>query len=356
MKQGFMGTAAALFVALVSVMPAGAQDAAGAANRIFTDSTGRKVTLPAEIKRIAPSGAMAQMFLYALVPERLVGLASQPSAAMKGYIKPEMFDLPVFGQFYGTKSNLNVEALIAERPDVIIDIGEVKKNIAKDLDGLQQRTGIPVIFIDAAAIPVYPQTFRTLGALLNVIPDAEERARFCEETVRTVGKNRIATASLSKKVRIFYGEGATGFQTVPAGSIHSEVIELIGAENVAAIPSMSGAGGNQVTMEQLLLWDPDILVMGYGATAETLKKDPLWQSLRAVRQGRVHTIPDSPYGWFGRPPSINRLVGLYWLGNITYPDLYPEAELSRQIKIFYNLFYRYKLDDAEIGRFIDGKH
>jgi len=292
------------------------------------------------------------MFLYALVPDRLVGLASAPTAAMKGYIGDAVLALPVFGQFYGIKSNLNLEALIASKPDVIIDIGEVKKNLAGDLDSLQQRTGIPVIFIDASSMPAYAQTFRTLGMLLDTVPAAEERAVFCETAVRTIEQARLKTGSLAKRVRIYYGEGATGFQTVPALSIHSEVIEFIGAENVAAIPATSGAGGSQVTMEQLLLWDPDIIIMGYGATVQTLKKDPLWQTLRAVRQGSAYSIPDAPYGWFGRPPSINRLLGLYWLGALAYPDLYPESTLPDTIKTFYNLFYHCKIDDAETARFL----
>ncbi len=355
MKQRIITFTAALLLALVSILPAGAQNAGNTATRVFTDSTGRKVTLPVEIKNIAPSGLLAQMFLYALVPDRLVGLASAPTASMKGYIRDEVLALPVFGQFYGTKSNLNLEALIAQRPDVIIDIGEVKKNLAEDLDGLQQRTGLPVIFIDAASISSYAQTFRTLGSLLNVVLAAQERSIFCEETVRAIEQNQIKIGSLPKRVRIYYGEGSSGFQTVPAGSIHSQVIELIGAENVAAIPATSGAGGNQVTMEQLLVWNPDIIIMGFGATTQTLNKDSLWQSLRAVKQSRAYTIPDAPYGWFGRPPSINRLIGLYWLGNIAYPDLYPVAELQRQIGTFYNLFYHYKLTEAEIVRFMDKK-
>jgi len=353
MKRNMITVAAALLVSLAAVLPAGAQNSAGKTARFFTDSTGRKVAIPAEIRKIAPSGFMAQMFLYALVPDRLVGLASAPTAAMQGYINDGVLALPVFGQFYGIKSNLNLEALIAAKPDVIIDIGEVKKNLAEDLDSLQQRTGIPVIFIDASSMPAYAATFRTLGVLLNTVPAAEERAVFCEEAVRTIEQGRLKTGSLPKRVRIYYGEGATGYQTVPARSIHSEVIEYIGAENVAAIPATTGAGGSQVTMEQLLLWDPDIVIMGYGATVQTLKKDPLWQTLRAVRQGRAYTIPDAPYGWFGRPPSINRLLGLYWLGNIAYPDIYPEAELSRQTKTFYDLFYHHRLEDAETARFLE---
>ena len=76
--------------------------------RGFTDSCGRSVTLPAKIERVAPSGSVAQMMLLTLAPELLVGLSSMPDADRLGYLPQGVDSLPVFGQFYGGKSNLNI--------------------------------------------------------------------------------------------------------------------------------------------------------------------------------------------------------------------------------------------------------
>jgi iron complex transport system substrate-binding protein len=290
---------------------------------------------------------MAQIFLFTVAPDRLVGWSLKPTEEMRNYISAEEARLPVFGQFYGSVSNLNLEALIASEPQVIVDIGEVKKGIREDMDSIQNRTGIPGVFIKADTLDSYGDTYRALAELLGGPSsvrgqEALAQAQFCDRTIQWIRDGR-KKLDPSKKVRIYYGEGASGLQTVPASSLHSQVIEEIGAENVAQIPITTGAGGNRVTMEQLFLWDPDMIIFGYGATAETVKQDPLWKELRAVKAGRVYTIPDAPYGWFGRPPSVNRIAGLYWLGSLAYPSVYEPSVAQQGLEEFYRLFYHHPL-------------
>ncbi|MFR6087417.1 MAG: hypothetical protein ACLUIX_09455 [Oscillospiraceae bacterium] len=121
----------------------------GVETRMITDSAGRQVEIPAEITRIAPSGSTAQMILMPVAYDLLVGLSSSPSTAQMSYFPEEMRDLPTFGQFYGSKANLNMESLIAAQPQLIIDLGDAKDSIAKDMDTIQKQTGIPTIFIEA---------------------------------------------------------------------------------------------------------------------------------------------------------------------------------------------------------------
>ena len=90
---------------------------------VFTDSCGREVTIPKHITRVAPSGSTAQMIMYAIADDLLVGLSSTPSTDQMKYFPENMISLPTFGQFYGSKANMNLESLIAAEPDIIIDIG-----------------------------------------------------------------------------------------------------------------------------------------------------------------------------------------------------------------------------------------
>jgi iron complex transport system substrate-binding protein len=45
---------------------------------------------------------------------------------------------------------------------------------------------------------------------------------------------------------------------------------------------------------------------------------------KQVRAGRVHLSPKLPFGWVDFPPSVNRLIGLWWLAKIFYPDHFDE--------------------------------
>lgn len=318
----------------------------------FTDSAGRIVQVPQSIKKIAPSGPMAQIFLFTLVPDRFVGWSSKPAPELLPYLPPTIRDLPVFGQFYGASSTLNMEALISAKPDIIIDIGERKPTIVRDMDDIQSRTGIPTVFIEASSFESYGKTYRELGRLLKVEIHAEKLALFSEAAAAFSKYLRNEIAKGRPRVRLYYGEDVSGLATIASGSLHSQTIDAAGIVNVAELANKGGSGRNQVSMEQLLLWDPDIILLTNGAKASVLQKDSLFQQLRAVKQGRVYEIPLEPYNWVARPPSINRLVGLYWLAYLAYPDLVSRESLESKVREFYALFYHTTLSDGALKRLI----
>ncbi|MDO4566594.1 MAG: ABC transporter substrate-binding protein, partial [Oscillospiraceae bacterium] len=112
-----------------------------AETREFTDSTGRTVTLPAEVTKIAVSGPLTQVYVLPLCPEMMVGFASSFSEDAAQYIKAEYLALPELGQLYGGKGEMDLEALLAAAPDVVIDVGDSKDTIVEDMDSLTEQTG-----------------------------------------------------------------------------------------------------------------------------------------------------------------------------------------------------------------------
>ncbi|MFQ3547550.1 MAG: ABC transporter substrate-binding protein [Termitinemataceae bacterium] len=320
--------------------------------RFFIDSAGRTVQVPQEIRRLAPAGAIAQLFLYTIVPDRFVGWSSALTTELLPYVPQNQQKLPVFGQFYGSGSTLNMEALMAARPDIIIDIGEQKKSIAKDMDEIQRKTGTPTIFIAATALDSYAKTYRDLGQLLGVEQEAEHRARFIEDTLNFFKHLRSTVEAHNRRLRVYYGEEVTGLGTLPAQTIHSQAIDLAGLENVALFSGAAVPSRPQVSPEQILLWDPDVIILSGVVDISRFVKDPVLSSLRAVRQGRVYQAPLEPYNWIARPPSVNRLAGLYWLGLLAYPDLVSQKEFAERIKEMYRHFYHRELSEKELTRFI----
>ena len=160
----------------------------GVETQVFTDSCGRAVTIPAELTRIAASGSTAQMILMTIAPDMLVGLASSPSRAQRPYFPEDMWYLPTFGQFYGSKASLNMEALIDAQPQIILDLGDRKATHALDMNTIQRQTGIPTVFIEAD-IDDLPAAYRTLGALLGREEKGEALASFVERTVAMAREN-----------------------------------------------------------------------------------------------------------------------------------------------------------------------
>ena len=317
---------------------------AGVETVVFTDDAGREVTVPASVTRIAASGGTAQMILMTLVPDLLAGLASSPSTAQMPYFPENMWTLPTFGQFYGSKANLNMESLIDAEPQLIIDLGDKKENVVEDMDGIQRQTGIPTVFIEAT-LEKMPQAYRTLGKLLGREAQAEELAVYLEKTLTMAAENSAKLPDSERK-SVMFGTGSTGLACNAEGSVQADVIDIVGAVNAIVSDEISNRnGGTTVNLEQVYVFDPDVIILSAGGPYDTLA-DSEWSSLTAVKSGTYYEIPNLPYDWMSSPPSVNRVLGIYWLGNLLYPELY-DYDMIAEAQTFYRLFWHYELSEAE---------
>ncbi len=245
---------------------------------------------------------------------------------------------------------MNLEALIAAEPQVIIDLGDMKKTHKEDMDDIQARTGIPTIFIEAN-LDTFPQAYRTLGELLGCEEAAESIANYIETTVADT-RAVAATIPEDKRVTVMFGTGESGLDCNAKGSIHADVIELVGAENAVVVEEVSGkGGGNTISLEQVMVFDPDVILFASGGPFAAVGGDAAWGAVRAIRENRYYEIPMGPYNWLASPPSVNRIVGIKWLAELLYPDYY-DYDVAKETKEFYSLFWHYELTDAEVGAFL----
>lgn len=309
---------------------------------IFTDDAGRQVEVPTNVSRIVPSAPLAQIFLLAIAPEMFVGIASDFDEPARGIIPDNMFDLPYFGSLYAG-ADLNVEELALTNPDLIIDIGEAKDSTVEDLDALQEQTLIPSVFI-SADMESMPETFRKLGQLLGKEEKGEELALFLEkiyaqtlDVMDKVGDN---------KVNALYVLGEEGLNVIAANSYHSEVLDLL-TNNLAVVDNpISKGSGNEVTMEQISLWNPDFVIFAPDSIYSTVQDTPAWNQISAIVSGNYVEVPDSPHNWMSMPPAVQRYLGLIWLTNLLYPD-YCDYDVKAEIMEYYELFYNCQLTEEQ---------
>ena len=76
--------------------------------RVFVDSCGREVLVDKEITKVALSGTLAQIVVFALAPEKMVGLVSEWDSMAKEYLATEYYQMPVIGQLYGGKGETQI--------------------------------------------------------------------------------------------------------------------------------------------------------------------------------------------------------------------------------------------------------
>lgn len=311
--------------------------------REFTDSTGRTVTIPQEITKIAVSGPLTQIYVLPLCPEMMVGFANTFSGEAEIYIAKEYLELPKLGQLYGGKGEMDLEALLAAAPDVVIDVGEAKKTIVEDMDSLTEQTGIPFVHIDAT-VKTAPDAYRKLGELTGKINKAEELAVWCEKTYKMIEDMMKKVDTDGKRKTMLYCLGDAGVNVIAEGSFHAETINMM-STNLAAIEKVvSSGGGNEVDIEQIMKWDPEVIIFGPESIYDTVASEPSWSGVTAIKTGNFYKAPSGPYGWLSSPPSVQRYLGLVWLGELLYPD-YVEYDLMSEVKDYYKLFYDCELTD-----------
>ena len=309
--------------------------------RIFTDSAGREVEVDAEITRIAATGPLAQIALYAIAPDLMVGWTSDWSEASEKYMPEEYLALPVLGQLYGGKGEMNLEELLAADPQVVIDFGQPKASIVEDLDGLQEQTGIPFVHITASLLET-GDAYRKLGELLGREEEGEALAAYCEETCEKC----LAAAEASEPAKLLFITGENGLNVIAKDSFHAEVVDLL-ADNLAVVDEPSSKGtGNESDLEQIMNWNPEVIIFSPDSIYETVGEDPAWQTIPAIENHRYYEVPAQPYNWMGFPPSVQRYPGMLWLAKTLYPDA-ADYDLKEEIVRYYDLFYHYELTDEE---------
>lgn len=310
----------------------------------FTDSCGRTVALPVEVEHIVPSGALAQTVLYTLCPDKLQSLSSALTRVQKKYIDKKYWELPITGQFYGGGATVNYEEIIRAAPDVIIDIGETKEHIAADMDALQEQTGIPTIFVEAS-LATMAAAYETLGKITGETEQAMACAAYIHETLAEASKFSMQIPENERK-RVLYAQGEYGTEVLGMGSVHAEVLNYVAAENVAKLDAVASEGGNEVSMEQIYLWEPQVIILSPDANYNEIFDDPAWGNVQAVKDGAVYEVPSGPFNWMDRPPSVQRVLAVKWLGNLLYPDIF-NIDMVLETQEFYRLFFHYDLTEDE---------
>lgn len=331
---------AVLAGALIAAASASAQTTA------ITDTAGRTVAVPATIRKVFAAGPPASVFVLALTPDKLAGWSRALRADEAPFLPHELARLPELGRLTGRGNTANVEVVMGVKPDVVLDIGSTSPTYVSLAERVQQATGIPYLLFDGRLRDT-PRLLRELGRALQAGDRAETQAAYVEAALAAIDV-RLARIPADKRPRVFYARGPNGLATAPRGSLQAEVFELAGARNVAEPPAGFAANLFTVSIEQVLQWQPDVIVTIDPAFAAAVRMRPEWQGVPAVRNGRVHVAPEMPFGWIDAPPALNRILGVEWLVRILHPDTFPEPLGPRMVE-FHRLFYHRVPTDAQVS-------
>lgn len=323
--------------------------------REITDMAGRTVTVPAanEIESVFSTSPVSAIFLYMVAPDKLLGWNYELNDIEKAIILEEYHNIPNFGM----GDAVNYEAVIAANPTIAVNCGTINDAMVSECDALTEKLGIPVIAVDSD-LNNSAEAFRFMGELLGVEDHCEQLAVYAEQTFADVAA--LAEIPEEERVRVYYGNGEDSLETAPNGSSHAQILDTINAINVADLELGDGSRV-QISAEQLLAWDPDVIVvngepkanMSGGSAADAILNNPDYASLKAVQNLKVYGTPNAPFSWVDRPPGPNRLIGMRWFSALIYSD-YLECDVEEEVHEFFELFYHIDLTDEQMENLLKG--
>ena len=323
--------------------------------REITDMAGRKVTVPAaeDIESVFSTGPVAAIFMYMVAPDKLLGWNYELNDVEKSIILEKYHDLPNFGM----GDAINYEAVIAANPTIALNCGKINDAMVSDCDTLSKSLGIPVIAVDNE-LNNSAEAFRFMGELLGVEDHAEELAEYSEKIFTDIAS--LADIPEDEKVSVYFGNGEDSLETAPRGSQHAQILDAVNVTNVADLELGDGSRV-QISAEQLLAWNPDVIVVNGApkadksgnSAAEDILSNPDYASLKAVQDNKVYGTPNAPFSWVDRPAGPNRLIGMRWLSAVVYPE-YIKCDVNEEIREFFNLFYHVDLSDEQLENVLKG--
>lgn len=317
----------------------------------ITDHANREIEIPnsKDLKRVYSSNPIGFIWTYTLAPEKLSGSPLELTEEQLKYMSKEAKEYKTYGSQHAGKS-LNAEELIKDDVQLIVSIspGKINDKTAEDADMLQEKLNIPVMVVDGN-MDNFKEIYSLLGKVLGVEKRADELTNKLAKIEDSVNK-AVKSIPEDKKVDFYYAESPSGLSTDPESSPHAAVFKKAGGINVADIESKQGTGLSEVSLEQVVKWNPSVIFSwadGFGGAYSEILKDASWQDIKAVKDEKVYQVPYQPFSWPDRPPSVNRFLGLQWITNTLYPEYY-NVDMHKEVKDFYSSFYHVDLNEDEI--------
>lgn len=313
----------------------------------ITDMIGRAIEIPNSLNKVVATSPPMTTVVYMIAPEKLTALNFEWIDDEKVYVPSKYHGLPNIGGWYGTQDG-SYEEFIASEPDIVIEsIDEGGDGDLSTVNERQSKFGkIPVVAVnDTTSVEKVDSSISFIGEVIGAQDNAKKLTDFNDKYLDEVHKK---SSQISDKKNVYYAEGNDGLKTNPSGSVHGQLIDLVGGNNVAnSLSQGNTSSGVQVSIEQVISWNPDVIITTDPDFYAKVYNDSNWQSINAVKNHEVYLSPQSPFKWFDRPVGANMIIGVPWTAKVIYPDQYKDIDMVGATKEFYSNFYHYDLSDNQ---------
>lgn len=325
--------------------------AAAAPTVTITDMSGREVAVPEAIHRVLALHPIPTTLLELLAPGQIVGVDSVLSRSLQpddARFSPQQMSslrsLPVTGVYF---RDFDSERVMRLHPDVVITMtGD------RNVDREQQRTGIPFITVSKTPTSNYEKTIRLIGQIVGQSERADQMAAFWAQTIAAVQARTAAVPASGRPLVMYTGKngdllGIPGKDTVFGSSITTAGGRYVGDTLPAR---QSATENNPVTLEQVMSWNPAVIIAASARARTAIVNDPRWRTVKAVHDGRVYVPPR-----YASLDGLQAVLGMVWTQGVVLgdDDASARSTLTNAMQRYYQLFYGHPLTAAQLDQLPD---
>lgn len=250
-----------------------------------------------------------------------------------------------------SQGGINLEELIRAEPDLVFLSGDIGRDRA-EMEKIE-KLKIPFIVVDYTSIEGQQQAIAMIGEAINAREKAARYNRYYQECIDRV---RSVTDNIpeDQRLRVYHSVNEATRTTIKDG-IATDWLKVEGIINVAHTTSMNLLEGkNFVAMEQILLWNPDVILANEPGVTKYIMQDKQWSTIKAVKENRVYQMPIGISRW-GHPGSIETPLAILWTAKKLYPEGFKDLDMSFETRRYYRDFFGYELSDDMVNRILSGK-
>lgn len=316
----------------------------------FKDQHGKTVSFTRPVARAVTIPMPAASLLVAVDQgaDHLAAMHNESWLAMRDGIMGEMFPetLTIPHDIARNDFTPNVESIRALDPDVVVQWSDGA--LTAPLENL----GLTVLPLENHGQQEDVDAWISMFAAMLGKPERATALKARSDKELEQVKEQAAGRTGRGPSILYFLRFADGLKVAGEGTYNDFYITLVGGSNPAAGSNgVKGGGMAGVDVEQVLSWNPEVILLGNfdAAVPADIYADPRWHNVAAVRAKRVYKVPLGGYRW--DPPGQESPLMWHWLAGIAFPQQGP-SKLRGKISDYYQFLYARTPSPAQIDKIL----
>ena len=314
-----------------------------------TDHTGKSLTL------VNPPQRIACLYAFSGHVVAMLGRGEDMVAVVNGLKKDKLlYQIIPNIQKIPIPSNggiINIEELLKTRPDIVFLKPETA-NIKGEIKKLER---FRLLYFVAGYNSMAQQMtlIEMMGKAIGCHAKAQAYNRYYKDMIDLV-RSRTQHIPKDKRVRLYHSINEP-HRTDATGTIEADWTNVCGVINVSVRATLREHDNKKFAgMEQILIWNPEVIIVNEEGVDQLILTDKKWASLKAVQDGKVFTIPVGISRW-GHPGGLETPLAIIWTAKKVYPDLFQDVDMKAKTSLFYKRFFNLSLEDRMLDKILSGK-